>query len=188
VSRSLQAAVLAAIAGTELRPVLLYHGVWASGDVRFWTGLGQRSWDGETWTGIGSLGRIADVVETTETRIEGVTVELDGVPSSQISSALGQARHGLAGTLYFGTVDASDVLTADVLFRGRMDVVSIEDSADTAKIVVRYLSRLADMRKASGRRFTAEDLRAEYAGDAALDGLTSVQDVQIQWGGGWRWP
>lgn len=187
-SRDLQAAVLSAVTSSSVRPVLLYYGTWASGDVHFWTGLGDREWNGSTWTGIGTLGRVAEVVETAETRIEGIVVELTGVPLANIALALGQARHGLPGTLYFGTVDASDTLTADVMFRGRMDVVSINDGGESATIQVRYLSRLAELRKALGRRFTDADQKARFPSDRGLEYLGGIQDAHPPWGGGWRWP
>lgn len=187
-SRGLQSAIATAIASPSLAPVLLYQGEWASGTARYWTGYGDRSWNSQTWTGIGTLGRITEVVETTETRIEGITVELDGVPATMVSLVLGQNRHGLAGTLYFGTVDASDVLTADTVFVGRQDAIVLEDAADFAKIQVRYLSRLADMRRTNSRRFTHEDLTSEYSDDRGLEFLAAVQDAHIQWGGSWRWP
>lgn len=188
-SRGLQSVIALAISDPNLEPVLLYEATWASGVVRLWNGLGDISWNGFTWTGVGDLGGVSEVTETTETRIEGITVELSGIPATNVSLALGQARHGLPATVYFGVRNpATDVITADVMFVGRMDAVSLVDSGEAATITVRYLSRLADMRKASGRRYTDEDLQAEYPGDRGLEFVVRSTEGVPQFGGGWRWP
>lgn len=188
-SRPLSAESIAAVTSASLRPVMLYEGVWASATVRLWTGIGDLTWNGQTWQGIGTFLGISEIVETAETRIEGVDVSLSGVPLTEISKALGQSRTGLAGALYFGVMDDNGTVVADEMFRGRMDVVAVrEESGDICTLSVRYLSRLADMRKASARRYTDEDLQNEFAGDKGLEYLASIQDAQIEFGGGWRWP
>lgn len=186
--RSLQSAVLSAIQSTELQSVILYEGAWATGTARFWTGIGELSWNGQTWTGLGNLAGVSEISETAETRIEGVELSLSGVPTSELARALGSARQGLPCTLYFGVVGADGTVTADTQFVGRMDAVSFAEDGQGATITVRYVSRLADMRKANSRRYDDADLQAEYSGDKGLEFIASIQDVSITFGGGWRWP
>ena len=54
-SRDLTAAFASALADQSLRPVIFFEGQFASGWVRIWSGLGEVSWNGETWAGAGSL-------------------------------------------------------------------------------------------------------------------------------------
>lgn len=187
-SRSLSASVLAAVTSSSVRPILLYEGTWATSTARFWTGLGDLSWNGQTWTGVGNLVGVSEITETAETRVEGVELSLSGVPTAELTRALGAARQGLPCTIYFGVMESDGTVTADTQFVGRMDTVRFAEDGTSATITVRYLSRLADMRKANGRRYDDEDLKAEYAGDKGLEYIASIQDVSIVFGGGWRWP
>ena len=54
-SRDLTVAFAAALAEPQLRPVLFFEGQFASGWVRIWSGLGEVSWNGQIWSGAGSL-------------------------------------------------------------------------------------------------------------------------------------
>lgn len=187
-SRTLTASVLSAIQSSTLRPVILYEGTWASGVARFWTGIGDLTWNSQTWTGLGNLVGITEIAETAETRVEGVELSLSGVPSSEISRALGSVQQGAPATLYFGVMGSDGTVSASTQFIGRMDTVRIVEDGTNATISVRYLSRLADMRKANARRYDDADLQAEYTGDKGLEFVASIQDVSIVFGGGWRWP
>ena len=54
-SRDLTTAVANALADQSLRPVIFFEGQFATGWVRIWSGLGEVSWNGESWAGAGSL-------------------------------------------------------------------------------------------------------------------------------------
>ena len=54
-NRNATAAFVAALSDQDLRPVIFFEGEFASGWVRLWSGLGDVSWNGRTWSGAGSL-------------------------------------------------------------------------------------------------------------------------------------
>ena len=70
------AAATAAVA----TPVILVDLDFTSGPFRAWTGLGPLDWAGLTFEGVGSLGAVGDVEETTELRAVRLTLTLSPVP------------------------------------------------------------------------------------------------------------
>lgn len=166
-----------------VEPALLYEGEFASGFIRLWSGLGPLSWNGYTWTGVGTLGGISDIEETAEIRASGVTVTLSGIPSDLIAAVLSDARHGRAGRVYLAFFLAGSIVADPTLiFEGRLDVPSIDEGGDSASISITYESELMDLERARERRWTPEDQAIDYPDDKGFDYVASLQDAQIVWG------
>lgn len=182
--RDLTAAVQAALAADQLRLALLYEGAFSGGTLRLWTGVGDLSWNGYTWTGAGNLLGISEVQETADVRATGLAVSLSGMPSTLLSTVLQNARHGYTGTVWFAFFTAAGALIADpaIAFKGRLDVPSFEERGDGCTIVVNYESRLIDLDRARDRRYTHEDQQIDYPGDLGFEYVPAIQDAQINWG------
>ncbi|TXL70100.1 hypothetical protein FHP25_35860 [Vineibacter terrae] len=183
--RDLTAALAAGIQAGVVRPVMLFEGEFAGGTTRVWTGIGDLAWNGQTWLGIGYLGGISDIEETDELRAAGVTVSMSGIPQSLISLALGDVRQNKPGRLYFALMDGdTSNLVADpyLAFEGRLDVVEIDEGAETATISIKYENRLIDLERPRERRYTHEDQQLDYPGDMGFEFVPALQDAQISWG------
>ena len=183
-ARALTSGVVAEVTATSLRPILLFEGDFASGFVRFWTGYGTLTWNSNTWTGAGNLIGVSQVEETTEVAAKSLTVSLSGIPLANISLVLSNARQGRLGKIWLGVLDASGAVIADpyLAFTGRLDVPVIEDSGATATISVSYESRLIDLERPRGRRYTHEDQQIDYPTDLGFQYVSTLQDTQITWG------
>ena len=68
-------------------PFLAFYCNHPSGDVRFWTRTGKRTFAGYEWTGCGRMGRVVGATRSTDLAINEITFELRGVPPT-ISSEL----------------------------------------------------------------------------------------------------
>lgn len=182
-SRNLSSAVVNQITATELQPFLLFQGDFISGTVRAWSGIGELSWNGYTWTGTGSLLTISSVKESADTSANGVTVNLNGVPSALISLALQNCKQGAAGFVYLGFMSNGSVVTNPVmLFEGRLDIPAIEEMGDTATVSISYESRLIDLERPRENRYTNEDQQREFAGDLGFEFVPALQDKSLTWG------
>jgi hypothetical protein len=183
-SRDLSSGVISEITSSSLAPFLLFEGVFASGTLRLWSGIGDLSWNSYTWTGVGSLASISSVTESAETSAQGITVSLSGIPSNLVSLFLGDVRQGSAGKVYLGFLDSSnDVIDSPyMLFEGRLDVPAMEESAETAVISITYESRLIDLERPRESRYTDEDQQREFSGDLGFEFVPSLQDIVINWG------
>ena len=74
-SRDLTIAFATALADQSLRPVIFFEGQFATGWVRIWSGLGEVSWNGESWAGAGSLLGLGPLGETGEVVAGGIEAQ-----------------------------------------------------------------------------------------------------------------
>jgi hypothetical protein len=162
---------------------LLFKGNFISGTVRAWSGIGDLSWDSQTWTGTGTLLTISSVEEKDEISANGITVSLAGIPSSMISLALSDCKQGAAGYVYLGFLDGSSVVSDPILlFEGKLDIPAISENPETSTISISYESRLIDLERPRENRYTDEDQQRLFVGDLGLQFVPSLQDLTLTWG------
>jgi hypothetical protein len=183
--RGLTASLETATLAATVAPIMLIEALFDSGATRLWTGLGDLAWNSQTWTGAGSLLGIADVQETAEIRATGVDVTLTGVPSTLVSLALSEPYQGRVCNIWLGALDTATLaLIADpyLLFAGRMDVMTLEEGAETATITLSVESRLIDLDVSRERRYEHQDQLVDASTDRFLEYTTTLIDAQIVWG------
>lgn len=182
-SRNLTAGAINQITSSELQPFLLFQGEFISGTVRAWSGIGDISWNGYTWTGTGTLISISPIQETAETSANGATVTLNGLPLEMISLALGECKQGASGFVYLGFLSNNSVVADPILlFEGRLDIPSIEEGAEAASVTISYESRLIDLERPREGRYTNEDQQREFPGDLGCEFVPALQDLSLTWG------
>jgi len=182
--RPIDAAVESATLGQQLSPIALAEFDFTSGFVRLWSGVGNFTWNGAIWTGVGALGRMSQLQETTELRAVAVEFELSGVPSEVLTIANGEGWQGRSAKVWFAALNESMALVGAPIqvFSGVMDTMRLEEGK-TATVSLTAESRLVDLERAPVRRYTAEDQRAEYPGDRGFDSVPMLQDMEVIWGG-----
>ena len=87
-ARNTTAALDTEMNASELRPALFVKAEFDSGDINLWSGLGDKDFGGDTYTGAGELLNISGVQETQKLQANGLTFTLSGMPTSLISIAL----------------------------------------------------------------------------------------------------
>lgn len=185
-SRGLSSSYKSAAAAGNLAPALLGYFDFSGGAVRVWTGIGDLSWGGNTYTGLGDLVSVEPVQETNEVRANGLSFRLNGIPSAMVTRVIAEGYRGRACKLWLALFDSSAAVIADplLLFSGLMDQCLLEDSGDKASITVVAESRLVDLQRPRERRYTDEDQQNLFAGDLGLEFIAGLQDKEILWGGG----
>jgi hypothetical protein len=184
--RALTTNFVAAVTAGVVRPALLVEAIFDSGPLRLWTGLGDLTWNGVTWTGAGQLLGIEPVEETAAIQANGTRITLTGIPSSLVALALAEPYQGRIVRVYLALLDDNFAVIADpdALFTGRADVMSIEDGAETCAITMSVESRLIDLQRARARRYEHEDQQIDYPGDLGFAFVTQIQDKPFRWGPG----
>ena len=185
-SRDLTHAFATALSDQSLRPVIFFEGQFATGWVRIWSGLGEVSWNGQSWAGAGSLLGLGSLDETGEVVAGGTAASLSGVPLDLVQMAIDEARQGLPGRIWLGLLAENGSIIADPVqaFSGRLDVPEIKDDADTCTITISYESRLIDLTVARTWRYTHESQQVLFPGDLGFEYVTAIQDREITWGRG----
>lgn len=166
---------------TEVSLFLAVKMEFNGGDVLLWNGYEDVSISGETYIGAGDLLSISDVEETGEIAARGISVQLNGLDPAIVAVALGDNYQNRPVTVLFGAIE-SGVFTTTTLFRGRMDVLTINESANTAIIELTAENRLIDLSRPRTYRYTSEDQKLNYPNDKGLDYVADLQDKQLFWG------
>jgi hypothetical protein len=185
-SRDITPGFASALANQDLRPLLFFEGQFASGWVRLWSGLGEITWNGQIWSGAGTLLGLGSIEETGEVVAGGTAISLSGVPLDLVQMAIAEAQQGLAGRVWLGLRAEDGSIIADPVqaFSGRLDVPEIKDDADSCTITISYESRLIDLTVPRTWRYTHESQQVLHPGDLGFEYVTAIQDREITWGRG----
>lgn len=151
--------------------------IFDSGALRLWTGLGNKTINGNTYTGTGTLLGISGVAEASDLSAKGIDLTLSGVDSSLVSIALQEPYQNRPVRVYLGS--DNNVLQ---VFSGFMDIMTISDNGTTCEISVSCESILITLDRITPLRYTQEIQQARYSGDTFFSYVTDLADKTIVWG------
>lgn len=208
-SREIGTGIATALEATEVQPFFGVQLYLDSGNLFFWTGLGDLTVGGITYVGTGQFLKISEMEETAEIAARGATITLSGIPSELISLALSEPYQGRICKIMFGAIDANriyllqedgsyvlredggriDITTGEVtpvveLFTGYIDQMNIDEGPETATIAISIESRLIDLERARTLRFTDQSQKSRFPNDRGLEFVEDLQDKQFNWGRG----
>lgn len=158
---------------------------FSSAFIRLWSGLGDLSIGGNTYTGVGSLASVSSTAERSSLSVDRKVYQLSGVDPAIVSEADIDASFGRAVTEYFGFInpDTGQLLaTPETNFEGEIGSVRRVDGADP-RIIVTADHRLAILDQPDGWRWTHEHQQEFYSGDLGFEHAASVGLKDILWGG-----
>lgn len=183
-ARELGTANEAQTIAATVRPLVFAELDFSDGFVRAHSGLGTLTWGGHDWLGVGEMGSVGEVEEGVDVAARGLTLALNGIPSTVLPKALEANYRGRAARLYIGFLGDSGALVADPyqVFGGRMDTMQIEDAGETGSITVQCENRLIDFKRCRVSRYTNEEQIARYPGDLGLSFIAGIADKTLRWG------
>ena len=187
-SRSITTAFNNAITSQVVRPLLAVELEFSTGTLRFWNGYGDLTMtaggSSNTFTGLGDLMGVSAVSESDQVEAIGASLSLTGIKSSLISAALSANYTNRNASIFLGLFDTSKSVIADVytLFKGKMDIMKIDEGAESATIVLNLENRLIALDRPKERRYTHEDQQLSFSGDLGFEFVPDLQDKEIIWG------
>lgn len=179
-TRTVPAAIATALQQKVVQPFFAVEMLFDSGALRIWSGVGNRTVAGQTYTGAGNLISLESLEETGDLSAKTATVKLSGLESAIIAYALTEPYQNRIARIYFGCVDVAG-LEVEV-FSGVMNTMEIEDGGETANIKLTIDSKLIELEKISGLRYTRESLQTQYSGDTFFNWTAGLADREIVWG------
>jgi len=207
VSRDLPTALATELLAAEITPFFAVELFFQTSTLRFWSGLGEQTIDGDIYVGSGNMLAISTIDETSEIAARGATLTLSGIPSELISLALSEPYQGRKCKIYFGALDArgefllledgSFLLNEDSsalsistdtesvmaeIFTGYIDQMNIDEGAETSTIAVGVESRLIDLQRPRVRRYTHESQKSRFPNDLGFQFVNDLQDKKFAWG------
>lgn len=183
-SRTLSTAMQAVATAEVVRPIYLVDLEFASGSIYLWSGLGDLSFNSNTYIGAGDLLSIGAVQESTELTATGAQITLGGIKQSLLTLARDEPYQGRPLTIRLGAFDENGDLIASpvIVFSGFMDVMTISDSGETSTITVSAENKLIVFQKTAVRRYTAEDQKIEHPNDKGFEFVAKIQEKEVVWG------
>jgi len=171
------------VSASQLSPILLASLSFAT-PVHIWTGYGTITVGSTAYLGIGTLGSISPVEETTDLAARGISMQLSGGPTAMLAVALTENYQGRECSVLFGALEASGALVSSpvTIFSGRMDVMSINDDGQNATIGMSAENKLVDFRRPREVRYTDQEQKNLFPSDKGLEFVTAIQEKQIYWG------
>ena len=185
-ARTIPSSLTAVLGNSEIEPYYAVDLDFPSGNLRLWTGFGNRTINSNTFTGSGDVMRIDGLEEAADLSSRGTTLTFSGVPSNLVTYALTEEYQGHLCQIFWGIKSVSDVVE---VFSGYMDKMTIQDDGDAATIQLTVESRLITLERANVRRYTQVSHDAVIATegysnttDTFFKWVTRLQDKQIPWG------
>jgi hypothetical protein len=86
--------------------------------------------------------------------------------------------------IFLGLFDTNKSVISDVytLFKGKMDIMKIDEGPESATIVLSLENRLIALDRSKERRYTHEDQQLSFSGDKGFEFVPDLQDKEIIWG------
>ena len=182
-TRDVHSSALSAAAGEAVSAVTFVELQFSSGTLYANNSPLNIPFGGNTYLGVGKLGAIAEIEESTDTAASTMTLGLVGIDTTLVSASLNEDyknREAIISVAFLGTQD--EVLGAPaVVFRGRMDSMSVE-IGDVANIQLSIVNRLADWERTRNGRYTNEEQQKNYPGDKGLEFMVQATEKEIYWG------
>jgi hypothetical protein len=182
--RNLSSAMQAISQAKVLRPILLVDLLFDSGAVYLWNGHGNLTNNSNEYIGVGELLAIGAISEKTDLTATGASITLNGIKQSLLTISLSEPYQNRTAIIRLGAITEAGNVVADpiVMFQGKMDVMTIEDTGQTATITVQCESKFMQLDRAKVRRYTAEDQKIDYSSDTFFDYMAKISDMPIPWG------
>lgn len=187
-SRTLTSGMLGVTTADVVRPAYFVRMVFDSSEspnvLNLWSGVGDLTYGGNTYLGVGDLLSISQITETADIQATGINVSLTGIKSSFIAIAKDHEYQGRALTVSLGAFDTSGSLIADpvIVFSGFMDTMTISESGQHSSINIAVENKLIAFERSKVRRYTAEDQKIDHPTDKGFEFVTAIVQKEIIWG------
>jgi len=184
-SRDITSTTAAAAAASTIIPVIFAKLELDSGDILMHTGLGDITWGGDTYSGVGKLGSIGTAEEVSDLSRSPITLTLSGIPNDLIAIVLGQYYQGRSATISLGYFDLTTRILVDtptIIYKGNIDTSNIAQD-QTGTVTISVESRFSAWDKPNVRRYNNADQQLRFPTDKGLQFVERATDQQIFWGG-----
>ena len=127
---------------------------------------------------------VSKIEEDSEINSNGIAVALSYMDETVLNYALTENYQNrpisiILGFLMGGTNEVAGTMT---VFKGRMQSMRINDTPEGATISLSAESRLNDLRRPRGYRYTNDSQQHLFSVDKGLGWIQTLQDQQILWG------
>lgn len=153
------------------------------GTARFWTGVGALSYAGYTWTGLGTLGGVSPVKQSSDIAIQEIQFALAGV-DPEIAATLDDDVRNRSGKVWLACFDDAGQVVPDpyLVIDSQLDFQTLSAGDDGAvALLITARSGFYTLDRGVDEAWTPENQHALFADDTGLDMIPGLQNQDIQW-------
>lgn len=181
-TRDISTAFQTALEAEEVKPFYAAQLDLDAGPLRLWTGYGEITIDGNTFTGAGNLLGFSGFEEVNDLSAKAISISLSGLDETVLSLALTTPIANRKVRVYFGVREDDGTVHAIEIFTGLANTIPFTDDGQTAVVELSVDSKLVLLEKASNRRYTHESHQARHPGDTFFSYVADLQDKEVVWG------
>lgn len=172
-----------AVAGSNVAPAYLVHLESRTQDLYITSLPRDINFDGNTFLGVGTFGRVGDITEGSEVQSYTLTLELSGIPTALVSEAMDADMQGKTCKVWLAAVDPEINVIGEptLMFRGKTDTMDIS-IGKTATITLQAESRLVDWERARTELYTDATQKKKWPDDKGLEFVEETSQAEIIWG------
>tara|TARA_R110001599_G_scaffold100770_4_gene258094 strand:- start:297 stop:857 length:561 start_codon:yes stop_codon:yes gene_type:complete len=180
--RNLHADVITALNGDNLKWITLIEIVFDAATLRLCNRLTTIDFDGNTYSGLGSIGTVGSVSENINLDPEKCTISLSGVDPTALGVMVNNDHLGRNISIRYALLDASNQIIGEpiVHFQGSMNSLEVLYGGE-ASVEIEAADQLADWDRIYAGRLTDEDQQALYPFDRCLAYISRLAKKTIIW-------
>lgn len=180
--RAIHPATLAAMANPVITWLILVRYEFDSGTLAFCNLLDDYVFEGVTYTGMGDLGNISEVVENTSLDPAYFDVTLSGIKAELLAAALNENYTNRDTYVHLGLLDDQSKIIGEpfVFFYGKVSEMQCS-YGENSQIVVTAADEASTWEKPRLERYTDQDQRARYPGDTGFRFVAQLAGKNIIW-------
>ena len=181
--RNLDPNLSANLAGQFISPLFLVELAFKSQTLYVWSGVGSIVYGGNTYLGVGTLGKIGTITEGTAIQADGTTLTLSGIDPTIAGECLSDIQTMGGTKIWFGTmVQGTIVGVPYLLYSGTVDVPTFDIGVETMSITLTLENKMLDLQRPRMRRYTSADQRLLYPTDIGFSWVESLNDLNLRFG------
>lgn len=185
-------AVTNALADAHVRIITLAELEFGSGTVRVHNGLGEYTYNSQTWLGLGDLAQISAVEEGASISPYGVTLTVSSINATLAEQALEEEYYQRPVKLYLGVLDENDDFVQEStpantknpieIWTGYIDQMTITAGAQGGDAIkIQCESELARFGRSRNLMFTNAWQQSRYTDDKFFNLVHLIDGVKLRW-------
>lgn len=180
--RTTDATLISAVQAPNLKVALFVQLTFATTAAYLWSGFGSILFNGQTWTGVGSLLGIEAIEDGFNVQARGIAVILSGLDPALLEDCMSEFVLGAPAVISLGLyVGGALYAIPFTSWLGCMDRPEIEVSETGATITINCENALVSMNTPVDRRYTIEDQQMQWPQDLGMNFVDSIQNITTYW-------
>lgn len=173
------------ISSNAIRPAFLVDLQFRTVAEHVWSGAGTITWNGNTYVGVGSVGKIGSVSEGSGDGLnaQGTSVTLSGINPALLAESMTDIQLGAPATIWFALFDGNlNILGSPYpLYVGTVDQPQLAIGTEEMSITLKLENRLINLKRSGMRRYTSADQNLYFPTDCAFTWVEILNDQALKW-------